>query len=119
MISLGISAKLILLLDLENILVVSKHVIEGISELISNLLDLDLLSVDLILDVVNPLVELGDVHLSVLEPALGHLVLVLDAQDFVLQLPLSPRPSPRTSPAASCSLRPTGALPRSPSTSSR
>merc|ERR1711994_279259 len=89
MISLGISAKLILLLDLENKLIVSKHVIEGISELISDLLDLDLLSVDLILDVVNPLVELRDVHLSVLEPALGQLVFALNAQDFVLQLLLS------------------------------
>ena len=70
-------------------LIVSKHVIEGISELISDLLDLDLLSVDLILDVVNPLVELGDVHLSVLEPSLSELVLALDAEDLVLQLLLS------------------------------
>merc|ERR1719225_831288 len=67
------------------ILVVSKHVIKGISELISNLLDLELFPVDLILDVVNPLVKLGDVHLTVLEPALSHFVLTLDAQNFVLK----------------------------------
>ena len=64
----------------------SEHIIKGVSQLISNLLNLELLSVDLVLDVVNPLVELGDVHLAVLEPALGHLVLLLDLQDFVLQL---------------------------------
>ena len=67
----------------------SKHVIKGISKLISNLLDLDLLPVDLILDVVNPLVELGDVHLSVLESALSRFELVLDAEDFLLQFLLS------------------------------
>merc|ERR1719297_758349 len=80
-------------LECENIqifiLIMSKHIVEGVSQLISNLLDLQLLSVDLVLDVVNPLVELGDVHLSVLEPSLGDLVLVLDAQDLLLQLLLS------------------------------
>ena len=70
-------------------LVVSKHVIKGVPKLVSNLLNLQLLSVDLILDVVNPLVELGDVHLSVLEPSLRQLVLALDTQDLVLQLLLS------------------------------
>merc|ERR1711993_34826 len=67
----------------------SKHIVEGVSQLISNLLDLQLLSVDLVLDVVNPLVQLGDVHLSVLEPALGDLVLILDAEDLLLQFLLS------------------------------
>merc|ERR1712020_855829 len=68
----------------------SEHVIESISQLISDLLDLELLSVDLVLNVVNPLVELGDVHLSVLESALSHLVFVLDAQNLLLEflLPL-------------------------------
>ena len=51
----------------------SKHVIEGVAKVISTLLDLQLLPVDLILDVINPLVELGDVHLAVFEPPLGHL----------------------------------------------
>merc|ERR1739849_38072 len=63
----------------------SKHIVEGVSQLVSNLLDLQLLSVDLVLNVVNSLVELGDVHLSVLEPALGDLVLILDAEDLLLQ----------------------------------
>ena len=67
----------------------SKHIVEGVSQLISNLLDLQLLSVDLVLDVVNPLVQLGDVHLSVLEPSLSELVLALDTEDLVLQLLLS------------------------------
>ena len=67
----------------------SKHIVEGVSQFISNLLDLQLLSVDLILNVVNPLVQLGDVHLSVLEPSLSELVLALDAEDLVLQLLLS------------------------------
>ena len=70
-------------------LIVGEHVIKSITELISNLLDLELLPVDLVLDVVNPLVELGDVHLAVLEPALSELVLALDAEDLVLQLLLS------------------------------
>merc|ERR1719245_1347899 len=47
-------------------LVVGKHVIKGVVELIGYLLDLQLLPVDLILNVVNPVVELGDVHLAVL-----------------------------------------------------
>ena len=68
----------------------SEHVVEGVAQVISTLLDLQLLPVDLVLDVVNPLVELGDVHLAVLEPALSELVLALDAEDLVLQflLPL-------------------------------
>ena len=50
-------------------LIMSEHVIESISQLISDLLDLELLSVDLVLDVVDPLVQLGDVHLAVLKSA--------------------------------------------------
>merc|ERR1719245_2792167 len=71
------------------ILVVGEHVIEGVVEFIRTLLDLQLLSVDLILNVINPLVELGDVHLSVLESGLGDLVLVLQGQDLLHQLLLS------------------------------
>ena len=67
----------------------SQHIIEGVPELISNLLYLEFLPVYLILDIVNPLVQLGDVHLSVLEPSLSELVLALDAEDLVLQLLLS------------------------------
>merc|ERR1719245_2882930 len=68
------------------ILVVGEHVIEGVVEFIGTLLDLQLLSVDLILNVINPLVELGDVHLSVLESGLGDLVLVLQGQDLLHKL---------------------------------
>merc|ERR1719471_2442962 len=64
----------------------SKHVIKSVSQFVSNLLDLELLSVDLILNVINPLVELGDVHLSVLKSALSNLVFVLNAQNLLFQL---------------------------------
>ena len=67
----------------------SQHIIEGVPKLISNLLYLELFPVDLVLNVVNPLVQLGDVHLPVLEPALSELVLALDTEDLVLQLLLS------------------------------
>ena len=49
-------------------LVVLKHVVEGLAELIRDLLHLQLLPVDLVLDVVDPLVQLGDVHLPILIP---------------------------------------------------
>merc|ERR1712117_764543 len=67
----------------------SKHVIKGVTKFISNLLDLEFLSVDLILNVINSLVKLGDVHLSILKSSLSNLVLVLDAQDLLLQFLLS------------------------------
>merc|ERR1719259_1132203 len=62
------------------------HIIKGISKLISNLLNLELLSVDFIFNVIDSLVKLGDVHLTILEPSLSDLVLVLDAQDLLLEL---------------------------------
>merc|ERR1712241_729770 len=70
-------------------LVVSKHVVESVAELISNLLALQLLLVNLILNVVNPVVELGDVHLAVLIAGLGLLQPVQKLVDLVLQLLLT------------------------------
>merc|ERR1712008_115723 len=67
-------------------LVVRQHVVEGLAKLISDLLDLQLLPVDLVLNVVDLLVELGDAHLSVLEPVLGGIVLLLDGKDLLLKL---------------------------------
>merc|ERR1719309_1182119 len=67
-------------------LVVGKHVIEGVIELIRGPLDLQLLSVNFILDVVNPLIELSDVHLSILKSSLCDLVFVLKRKDFLNQL---------------------------------
>merc|ERR1712086_308392 len=67
-------------------LVVRQHVVESVSKLISNLLDLQLLPVDLVLNVVDLLGELSDAHLSVLEPVLGGLVLPLDGKDLLLEL---------------------------------
>ena len=69
-----------------HILIMSKHVIKSLSKFVSNLLDLELLSVDFILNVVNSLVKLGDVHLSILVPSLGGFELQLDAQDLLLEL---------------------------------
>merc|ERR1711973_601234 len=69
-----------------HILIMSKHVIKSLSKFVSNLFDLELLSVDFILNVVNSLVKLGDVHLSILVPSLGGFELQLDAQDLLLEL---------------------------------
>ena len=64
----------------------SQHVVKRFAEFIRTPLDLQLLAVDLVLDVVDLLVQLGDAHLSVLEPVLGGLVLPLDGEDLLLQL---------------------------------
>merc|ERR1712001_39038 len=48
-----------------------------------------LLPVDLILNVINPLVQLGDVHLSIFKSGLSDLELVLQRQDLLNQLLLS------------------------------
>merc|ERR1719427_2436489 len=73
----------------KNSLVVIKHVIESVIELIGHLLDLELLTVDLILNVVNPVVELGDVHLSVFITSLSNLEPVHELMNFVLELLLT------------------------------
>ncbi len=59
--------------DGSHILVVGKHVVKGVIQLIIGLLDLQLLTIDLVLQIVNPVVELGDVHLAILIPGLGQL----------------------------------------------
>merc|ERR1739847_89372 len=70
----------------EKFLIVSDHVIEGVIQLIGTLLNLQLFSVDFILNVINSLVKLGNVHLSVLESGLCGLVLVLKRKDLLHQL---------------------------------
>merc|ERR1719369_2633906 len=67
-------------------LIVAKHVVEGLAQVVRTLFDLQLLAVDLVLNVVDPLVQLGDVHLAVLKSALSSLVLLLNVEDFVLEL---------------------------------
>ena len=52
-------------------LVVGQHIVESVSEFVRTLLDLQLLAIDLVLDVVDLLVQLRDVHLAVLES--GHI----------------------------------------------
>jgi len=46
--------------------VVGQHVVECVAQFVRTLLDLELLAIDLVLDVVDPLIQLCDVHLSVL-----------------------------------------------------
>merc|ERR1719170_50813 len=70
-------------------LVVVEHVIESIIELIGHLLDLQFLTVDLILNVVNPVVELGDVHLSIFIASLSMLEPFHKLVNFVLELLLT------------------------------
>merc|ERR1712001_382944 len=67
-------------------LVVGDHVVEGVVQLVGTLLDLQLLPVDLSLDVIEPLFQLGDVRLAVLEPGLSDLVLALQVVDLLNQL---------------------------------
>ena len=50
-------------------LVLVEHVVEGLVELAGHGVDLQLLSDDLILQLVDPEVEFADVHLGVLGPA--------------------------------------------------
>merc|ERR1712241_88779 len=66
-------------------LVILKHIIKGIVELIRNFLDLELLTVDLILNVINPEVQFGDVHLSVFIASLSNLESLHKCVDFVLE----------------------------------
>ena len=66
--------------------IVVQHVVESLSKLVSASLDLQLLSVDLVLNVVHTLVQLRDVHLAVLKPALRSLVLLIQVENLVLQL---------------------------------
>ena len=49
-------------------LIVSKHVIESLSQFVRNLLNLEFFSVNLIFNIINSLVQLSDIHLSVLIP---------------------------------------------------
>merc|ERR1711976_720249 len=67
-------------------LVVVKHIIESVIELIRHLLDLKLLTVDLIFNIINSVVKLGDVHLSVFITSLSMLESVHKLVNFVLEL---------------------------------
>merc|ERR1712241_1482890 len=67
-------------------LVILKHIIKGIVKLIRNFLDLELLTVDLILNVINPEVQFGDVHLSVFIASFSNLESLHKCVDFVLEL---------------------------------
>merc|ERR1719410_850316 len=66
-------------------LVILKHIVKGIVKLIRNFLDLELLTVDLILNVINPEVQFGDVHLSVFIASLSNLESLHKCVDFVLE----------------------------------
>merc|ERR1712203_395172 len=64
-------------------LIIVKHVVEGITELIRNLLDLELFPVNLVLNVINPEVQFGDVHLSVFKASLSHLESFQKSVNFI------------------------------------
>merc|ERR1719326_325219 len=66
-------------------LVIFKHIVKGIVKLIRDFLDLELLTVDLILNVINPEVQFGDVHLSVFIASLSNLESLHKCVDFVLE----------------------------------
>merc|ERR1711936_602711 len=55
------------------ILVVIQHVVEGIVKLIRHFLDLKLFSVYFILNIVDSMIQFGDVALSILIASLGYL----------------------------------------------
>merc|ERR1711876_135438 len=70
-------------------LVVVEHVIESIIEFIGHLPDLQFLTVDLILNIVNPVVELSDVHLTVFIASLSMLEPIHKLVNFVFELLLT------------------------------
>merc|ERR1712179_495387 len=70
----------------KNSLIIIKHIIKSVIEFIRHLLDLELLTVDLIFNVINSVVELGDVHLSVFIASLSMLESVHELMNFVLEL---------------------------------
>jgi hypothetical protein len=49
--------------------VVGQHVVERVAQFVSTLFDLELLAVDLVLYIVDPLIELGYIHLPILVPS--------------------------------------------------
>merc|ERR1712168_1658219 len=67
-------------------LVIIKHIIECLIELIRNFLDLELLTIDLIFNIINPEVQFGDVHLSVFIASLSTLETLHKLVNFVLEL---------------------------------
>merc|ERR1712088_932308 len=64
-------------------LIIVKHVVEGIAELIRHLLDLELFPVNLVLNVINPEVQFGDVHLSIFKASLSNLESFQKSVNFV------------------------------------
>merc|ERR1712165_67137 len=67
-------------------LVVGQHVVKCVIELIRNLLDLQLLPIDFIFNVINPVVELGNVHLSIFITSFSMLQPLQKLVNLVLQL---------------------------------
>merc|ERR1712154_216429 len=63
-----------------------KHVIKGFVELIRDLFDFELFAVDLILDVINPVVQLCDVHFTVFVTGFSYLEPLHKLMNFVLEL---------------------------------
>ena len=66
-----------------NSLIMSKHIVKGVSQLISNLLNLELLSVDFIFNVINSVVQLGNVALSIFITSFCNLESLHKIKNFV------------------------------------
>merc|ERR1712186_49585 len=66
-------------------LIVLKHIIKSIIELIRNLLDLEFLPVDFIFNIINPVVQFGDIHLAILISSFSNLESINQLKNLVLQ----------------------------------
>ena len=92
-----------------------KHIIKSLPEFISNFLDLELLSVYLILNVINSLVKFCYVNLPIFKTYFRSLKLILNAEIFLLlALLLFQQLSRQMSPRSSCFLLRTIVLLRFP-----
>ena len=66
--------------------VFGEDIIERVVQLVVDLLDLELFPDDLIFDIVDPVIELGDIHLTIFGPGLGGLQSSHQGSDLILVL---------------------------------
>merc|ERR1712165_381171 len=66
-------------------LIVVQHIIKGVIKLVRNLLDLELFSIDLILNIINSVVQFGNIALTILITSFSNFESVHKVKNFVLQ----------------------------------
>merc|ERR1712088_1042394 len=66
-------------------LIIGQHIVKGIVELIRNLFDLKFFSVDFVLNVIDSMVQLGNVALAVLITSFSNLESIHKIENFILQ----------------------------------